>query len=353
MIKDSKQLIITGIVIIVIVAGVSAYLIKTKNNTSQGNLLSAQEVGQISIDFINKLDNVLQQGITASLVNIVDEGEIYKIRLKIGEIEYDSYVSKDGKYLFPEGYDLTLETNIQNETGDEKEISKREIPDAKLFIMSYCPSGLQAQKMFLPVYDLLKEKAQMGIYFVNYIMHEKHEIDENLRQYCIQEKEKEKYSNYLSCFIASPGMESCSSKFYQEFQGDRVKMANCVQSHIDECLQKSGINKSNISDCMTATDKEYNIYSQYEDKNTWLNGNFPKFDVHSDLNQKYGVRGSPTVVINDEIVQVNPRSPEKFKEIICQAFNSSPEECSQTLSDTAFSSGFGLEEGTSSGGECK
>lgn len=350
MIRDSKQLIITGIVIIVIVAGVSAYLIKSKNDTSQGNLLSAQEVGQISIDFINKLDNVLQQGITASLVNIVDEGEIYKIRLKIGEIEYDSYVSKDGKYLFPEGYDLTLETNIQNETGDEKEISKREIPDAKLFIMSYCPFGLQAQKMFLPVYELLGDKAEMGIYFVNYIMHEKHEIDENLRQYCIQKEEKEKYHDYLTCFVKNGSYED--------------------ENAFENCLTETKIDKGRLASCVSATDKEYKITEQYNDKSTWLGGSYPKFDVHSDLNQKYGVGGSPTVVINDTVIVSDQiycpqgeikcsvvsdfvRSPEKFKEIICQSFNSPPEECSQTLSENAFSSGFGLEEGTSSGGECK
>lgn len=320
MIKDSKQLIITGIVILVIIAGVSAYLIKSKNDTSQGNLLSAQEAGQISIDFLNK--NVLQPGITASLVDIVDEGEIYKIRLKIEENEYDSYVSKDGKYLFPEGYNLALETNIQNETGDEKEVSKREIPDVKLFIMSYCPSGLQAQKMFLPVYDLLKEKAQMGIYFVNYIMHEKKEIDENLRQYCIQEEQEEKYRDYLDCFVRD--------------------------GNFDSCLSKTGIDQGKLESCIIATDNQYSIYSQYQDKDTWLNGNFPKFDVHTELNLLYKVAGSPTVVINDKVVEVDPRSPEKFKEIICQTFDSPPEECSQTLSDAAFSSGFGLEQEASS-----
>lgn len=56
--------------------------------------------------------------------------------------------------------------------------------------MSYCPYGLQAEKMFLPVYDLLKNKAEMGIYFVNYIMHDKKEIDENLREYCIQKEQE-------------------------------------------------------------------------------------------------------------------------------------------------------------------
>jgi len=187
---------------------------------------------------------------------------------------------------------------------------------------------LQAQKMFLPVYNLLKNKAEMGVYFVNYIMHEKQEIDENLRQYCIQEEQKGKYYDYLSCFVKD-------GKF-------------------NECLSQAQIDTTRMESCISKTDEQYKVTSQYNDKSTWLNGNFPKFDVHTDLNKQYGVQGSPTIVINDKVVEVSPRSPEKFKEVICQSFNSPPEECSQTLSNTAFSPGFGLEQGVSgSGGQCK
>jgi hypothetical protein len=194
-------------------------------------------------------------------------------------------------------------------------VEKKDTPDVKLFIMSYCPYGLQAQKMFLPVYDLLKDKANMGIYFVNYAMHEKKEIDENLNQYCIQKNEKEKFSNYLSCFVQS---------------GDSAK-----------CLSQAGIDQTKLSSCISETDAQYKIYSQYNDKSTWLNGNFPKFDVNTDLNDKYGVQGSPTIVINDKIVNVSPRSPEKFKEAVCNAFNTAPAECSQTLSGDAAATGIG------------
>jgi len=71
------------------------------------------------------------------------------------------------------------------------------------------------------------------------------------------------------------------------------------------------------------------------------------------LNEKYGVQGSPTVVINDKVVSVSTRSPEKFKEIVCQAFNTPPAECSQTLPEEVSSPGFGLSSGSSSGGSCQ
>ena len=316
------------IVIAILVAGISifgTYFYLTRIKTPQEKFLSPQEAAQNAINYIN--ENLLQKGVTASLVDVVEENGLYKIRLKVGEKEFISYVTKDGKILFPEeGIDLEKKIAKEETPTSTQEIQKTDKPDVKLFVMAYCPYGLQMEKAYLPVYNLLKEKADMGIYFVNYIMHEKKEIDENLRQYCIQKEEKEKYYDYLSCFVKA--------------------------GEFEKCLNEAKIDKEKMNSCISETDKEYKITQLYNDKSTWLSGRYPRFDVHTDLNEKYGVQGSPTVVINDKVVEVSSRSPEKFKEVICQAFNSPPEECSQTLSNTTFSPGFGLETGTSSGGGC-
>jgi hypothetical protein len=315
------SIIIAGLLI----AGALVYVNqgKVEEKVSQG--LSSQQAAEKAINYIN--ENLLQKGTTASLVNVTEENGVYKFHIKIGDREYDSYVTKDGKLLFTEGINLEQKSaSTQEGAGATGEVPKRDTPDIKLFVMSYCPYGLQAQKMFLPVYDLLKEKAEMGVYFVNYIMHEKKEIDENLRQYCIQKEQKEKYYNYLSCFVKA--------------------------GEFEKCLTEAKIDREKMNSCISQTDQKYKISQMYNDKSTWLNGNFPKFDIYTDLCEKYGVRGSPTIVINDKVVELGTRSPEKFKETICQAFNSPPEECSQTLSDTAFSPGFGLEQGSSSGGGC-
>jgi len=326
MLKDLNKLI----PILILVAGISifgTYFYLTRTKPPQEKFLSPQETAQKALNYIN--ENLVQEGVVASLVDVVEENGLYKIRLKVGEQEFVSYVTKDGKILFPEeGIDLEKKIAKEETPSEETpEVQKSDRPDVKLFVMSYCPYGLQVQKMFLPAYELLKNKAEMGVYFVNYIMHEKKEIDENLRQYCIQKEEKEKYYDYLSCFIKAGEFEKCLT----EAKIDREKMGNCISE----------------------TDTKYKVISQYNDKSTWLNGNYPKFDVYDDLNKKYGVQGSPTIVINDKVVEVSPRSPEKFKEIICQAFNSPPEECSQTLSNTAFSPGFGLKAGSDSGGQCE
>jgi len=324
--KFSKILIPISVVIAgLLVAGALVYINQGKALEKVSKGLTPQQAAEKAIDYINQ--NLLQQGQTASLVNVTEEDGVYKFHLKIGESEYDSYVTKDVKLLFTGGIDMG-QTSTSTQGGGETagEVPKKDTPDVKLFVMSYCPYGLQAQKMFLPVYDLLKDKAEMGVYFVNYIMHEKKEIDENLRQYCIQKEQKEKYYNYLSCFVKA--------------------------GEFEKCLSEAKIDGDKMNTCISQTDQKFKITQMYNDKSTWLNGSFPKFDVYADLCEKYGVQGSPTIVINDKVVEISTRSPENFKNIICQAFNSPPAECSQTLSNTAFSPGFGLETGSSSGGGC-
>jgi len=311
-----------------IIAGAFVYV-------SQGGLflkgqLSAAAAAEKAVEYINDNKDTIANGMDTSLLSVSEEGSVYKIHIKVGEGEYDSYVTKDGKLLFPSAYVMEEETNEAASSGEEAtpvEVTKSDFPDVKLFIMSYCPYGLQAEKMFLPVYDLLKNKADMGVYFVDYIMHEKREIDENLNQYCIQGEQEEKFSSYLGCFVLS---------------GDS-----------GQCLSQADVDKAKLASCASRTDQEYGIYSLYDDKSTWLSGTYPQFKVNSDLNEQYGVQGSPTIVINGEIINVNPRSPENFKNIICQAFNSAPEECFQILSNEAASTGIGGGTSASSAGECE
>ncbi len=311
-----KTIIIVSVVFLAAVSAASAgvYMGYGTINQLLGKEMPADIVAENTVKYIN--ENLLTEGNTASLVSVSEERGVYKIAMKIGEQEYESYVTKDGVFLFPEGYRI------------EEEVSaKSDRPDVKLFVMSYCPYGLQAEKMFLPVYELLKDKADMGIYFVNYIMHDKQEIDENLNQYCIQKEDKEKYyGQYLNCFVLS---------------GDAAA-----------CLSEAGIDAEKIDKCVSETDEAFKVTELYNDESTWLSGQYPKFDVQADLNEKYKIQGSPTVVINDQVIDIKTRSPEAFKLAICQTFNSQPEECSQTLSNDVSSPGFGGGTGVSSGGGC-
>jgi hypothetical protein len=323
MVKNLKNLIIIIVVLTAISIG-GYFVYKNNNKVAEVGFLSAQKAAEKAMGFINQ--NMLPENITASLIEVVEDNGLYKFKLKVGEEEHTAYATKDGKLLFIDAIDMDQVIEAESPEPVATEVPKEEKPDVKLFVMSYCPFGLQAQKMFLSVSELLGEKSDIGIYFVNYIMHGEEEINENLIQYCIQKQEPQKFIDYLGCFVKD---------------GDS-----------QECLLGAKIDQGILAECIATTDGEYNIYSQYEDQSTWLNGQFPRFDVHTALNEQYGVRGSPTVVINGSAVEVSPRSPEQFKQVVCQSFNSPPEECQQNLSETAFSSGFGLEEGSDSGGDC-
>ncbi|HRY36382.1 MAG TPA: thioredoxin domain-containing protein [Candidatus Magasanikbacteria bacterium] len=210
--------------------------------------------------------------------------------------------------------------NVQN-----SDVVKTDKPAVELFVMSYCPYGLQMQKALLPVMELFGKKADISIKFVSYIMHDKKEIDENNLQYCLENEQEDKFIPYLKCFTVS---------------GDSAS-----------CLKEVKVNESKLSSCIAVTDKKFGTTAAYNDKASWLSGYYPLYNVHKDLNEKYGVQGSPTLVINGSQVQV-ARSPEAVKQAICASFEEQPEECGQTLSTASAAPSFGAGTGTGTTAEC-
>jgi len=314
--KEIIQKIITGAFVFVVIGSLIGSLVYF---FPKGGGSVPEEVKR-AMEYINEM--LKEQGQSASLVSWSEEGGLYKIDFKIGDNQYQSFVTKDGKYLFPYALDLTKKAEQKTEEKETQttQVEKRERPDVKLFVMSYCPFGLQMEKALLPVWQLLKDKANIGIYFVDYIMHGKKEMEENLRQYCIQKEEKEKYLAYLGCFVKDGNTENC--------------------------LKEAGIDQDKLNSCQSTTDKEFKISESFTETG------YPPFNIHKDLNEKYGVRGSPTLVINDTVVNVE-RSPEKVKEAICSAFLNPPEECNQKLPEETTSPGFGMATGSSSSGSCQ
>lgn len=318
MLKINKNILVPAILLMIfaVVAG-AAYFV---NARSGDKILKPDEAAKKAVDFANA--NMLDAASKAEFVSAKEENGLYTFKLKVGGQEYESYVTKNGKMFFVQGVkieDATTTVSADDSKTAATEVSKSDKPDVKLFIMTYCPYGLQAQKMYLPVYDLLKNKADMGIYFVNYAMHGKAEVDENLLQYCLQKEQSDKYPAYLKCFV------------------------NGAQAESAKCLTSTGVDKAKLAVCVAAADKQFAVTDNFNDKTKWASGQFPKFLVNDDLNVKYGVAGSPTVVINGVEASPSSRSPEAFKELICSAFNTAPEECKTTLSadqpKTSFGSG--------------
>jgi protein-disulfide isomerase len=318
--------VLTIILALILLAQIAGFLNLTGLLGLPTQSLSGQQVGEKVINYINQ--NLVQTGTKASLVSVKDMGSFYEIVTSYQGSQISVYASKDGTYLFLQAYNMTK--SIQAETTQEQpqqEVPKTDRPEARVFVMSYCPYGLQFLKAYIPVIELLGNKADLYVNFVDYAMHGKKEVDENTRMYCIQKEQRDKFTSYLRCFVQS---------------GDA-----------DKCIAEAKVDKTKLDACIQATDNQFNITGLYNDQSKWV-GNFPPYPIDSKLNDRYGVRGSPTFVLNGVEVSVN-RAAESIKQAICSAFKVQPAECSQNLSTQTESPGIGpIGSGSqaSSGGAC-
>jgi protein-disulfide isomerase len=281
-----------------------------------GKVVSENKAGENLVQFATS------QGVEAELINSTSQGSFYKVYISINNQEIPYFVTKDGKYFLSESYliPLTVEdTTEPDSTPTTTNIPKTDKPAVELFVMSYCPYGTQAEKGIIPAIELLGDKIDFKLRFVYYAMHPTSgEVEENLREYCIQKGQPDKLIPYLKCFLQ---------------EGDSAS-----------CLTETGINKVTLNSCVTSADKEFQVSENKDDKTKWLSGNYPLFNVDKTLNEKYDIAGSPTLVING-VQASSARDPASYLSVICSAFTDGnvPEECSQTLSTTAYSAGFGYE----------
>lgn len=269
-------------------------------------------------EFINK--NLMQGGATATISQVVEESGLFKISLNVSGQEYTSFMTQDGKKFFTTAIDVEAaqKESATAQSQQNQAVTKTEKPSVELFVMSYCPYGTQAEKGILPVVSLLGDKIDFKLKFVNYLMHGEKEMSENLRQYCIEKQEPQKLSNYLNCFLKAGDAQSC--------------------------LASEKIDVGKLASCEQTTDAQFKIKQSFADKNSWDNPNYPPFAIFSADNQKYGVQGSPTLIINGTTVATASRDPESFKKAICDAFTNEPEACKTVLASVAPAPGFG--EGT-------
>jgi hypothetical protein len=284
-----------------------------------------------ALDFIK--NNLVQPGTDVSVKGVIEEAGMYKVSINVANQDIDTYLTKDGKKFFPQAMDIAQaeqkkEGSAQQAQQPAKEIPKKDMPEVKLFVMSYCPFGTQIEKGILPVVDTLGNKIKFTLEFVSYAMHDKKELDENLRQYCIQKNSPAKFNDYLACFL-------------KKGQGTEAG-----------CLVSAGIVEAQITGCVDVADKQFKVSENYNDKSTWSNGTYPPFDVNKEDNVKYGVQGSPTLVINDTVSPAAGRDSASLLKTICASFTTQPDECQKQLSSAAPSSGFGEGSGSNSDSSC-
>lgn len=310
------------LLILLVVAGIFLF---SGNKTTFGDVNKPLEVtsceksiGEDTGNFIVKLFNVPSMKFKESAV----EDNLCLLKYDIEDQDIEIYTSLNGDLIFIPGLEPIKRSEVELEleksnTTQQTQVVKTDKPVVELFIMSHCPYGTQIEKGILPVVDVLEDKIDFKIKFVNYIMHDLVEIQEQMLQFCIQEEYNDKFTEYLYCFLE--------------------------EGNSQKCVEQMNFSKEKLDACIDGVDKEYNIMEMYNDKSTWNNGYYPKFLVHDAENKIYDVKGSPTLVVNGVSVNSN-RDSQSLLNTICEAFNEKPRACNQELSNKSPTPGFGFSE---------
>jgi len=257
--------------------------------------IGISDAGQKTVDYLNS-----KTGGGVELVEVNEQGSLYEVVVLYQEQEIPVYITKDGKFIVQGVMPITTQTTPTTQTPSQN-ISKSDKPKVELFVMTHCPYGTQAEKGIIPVLELLGDKIDGKIRFVHYFMHDPEKAETPI-QVCIREEQPDKYLDYLKEFLK---------------EGDS-----------DAALIAAGIDKTKLETCKSNKADAY-------------------YEADSALSENYGVRGSPTLVINNQIISA-ARNSASLLTTICSAFNQAPEECSQTLSSENPSPGFGYSTTSSS-----
>jgi glutaredoxin len=201
-------------------------------------------------------------------------------------------------------------------TTTQPTLVKTAIPTVDLYVMSFCPYGVQAENIMKPVVDLLGSKTNLTVRYIVRVkgsdiesvtsLHGVNEAKEDARQLCVMKYAPEQYWAYVMQF---------NSKCYDIGTSDEDALDVCWK----EVATGLGIDPATIETCAYGTEGMAFLKADEAFTNT------------------YGVTGSPTIVING--VKYNgARNSEAFKQAICSAFETVPAECSTSLSTNSTAS---------------
>lgn len=264
------------------------------------NAVGSEKAGGKVVDYI---ENVL--GSEAELIDSEDAGNgLYKLKLKVQGKEFESYVTKDGSLLFPTAYNTEAEENETEPVEQPIEVPKSAKPIVDLYIFSYCPAGSAALDSFAETVGFLEDSADFRVKFFSH-MHGEYELQQNMIQECIQKVESDKFWDYAKDF---------KEKVYSKCAS--LRSTECDKEKSTELMNEKGIDSDAVFACVDSEGDA--IYRQ------------EKVDA-SKLKLQY----SPSFVINGVYLRSIDRSPEGIKAEICNAFESAPDKCAETLTAEA------------------
>lgn len=291
---------------------------------------SQNAIAQKAVNYINQ-SGLAGQGQTVTLDKVSQESGLIKVTIKVGNDSFDSYVTKDGKLLFPRAFLIPVDTDSSGAaTGSagtiaKQTLAKAEKPSLQAFVVSACPFGLQMQRAMA---DAVSKVPSLADYItVRYIgsangndisaMHDAApngiEAKENVRQICIREEQPAKYWSYVACYMKKAAGALPNTMPIGDTEG---------------CLASTGVDIAKVNSCMSSSSRGIA---------------YAKKDF--ELANKYNATGSPTLIANDARVSEDGfggRSSDAIKNIVCEASTNPPDFCSEKLDTTQAATSFSL-----------
>lgn len=232
--------------------------------------------------------------------SISESNGLYKINTTIQGKPYSFYVTKDGKLFIPQVIPFEQQPsgqqNNQTTTFNAPDSNK---PTVQLFVMSFCPYGIQAEKALFSVVKLMGEKAKFEPHFIVSVsgdkvssLHGDAEAKEDMRQAVIYKYYPDKFWSYAE-YVAN----NCN--------------LNTIESCWKDAIKSVGIDSADIEKKVTSEGLEL-------------------MKAEAELSNSKGISGSPTMLINGA-TYTGARSSDAFKQGICTGFSSAPTECSSNL----------------------
>ena len=323
---SAKNTLAIAVVLSLILGVFAGYMLFNKpTSTGQVVLASGGQPGISEAAIKEKAEkyiteNLLSNGMTVK-INSIDKKGTALLEAKLTIYDANSakvqdtsiLLSADGAYLVGGIQDMSQAIPTQEEPIAETtaEVQKSDKPKLELYVMSFCPYGVQAEQALSPVVKLLGSKADIEVKFIVSLsgdtpadvssLHGAGEAAEDLRQVCINKLYPDKYWNYLDLIN-------------EAYSSGQVSASNAADKWSAFAAQ-AGIDAKAVEACAQADAMA--IIKQDNADST-----------------KYGVSGSPTFIINGAIANVS-RTPDGIKTAICNAFNTAPAECDQVLTASA------------------
>lgn len=268
-----------------------------------------------AMEFLNQqIDQAKQMGqidptLKIELASAKLQNGVIALTVKIGGEDLNAYITKDGTLFFPQAFNLNPEVQ-------KFSVKKTDIVDVKLFTMSYCPFGNEAETAMIPVAKLLNGYVDIVPHYVVYSQYPSPEL---YKDYCL-DKDAKYCSMHGLQELKEDVRELCIWKYNRNLYWDFISQVNnkCTIDNIDTCWKPIATNlvidTNKIEKC------------EEEEASTLLS-------AEVQLNTQLQVEGSPMLFIN-ETEYKGDRTPEAYKNAICDAFTKSkrPKVCDTKLS---------------------